>query len=461
MKRLVVCEHARIERRSEREPGRFDAERLEGRLYDRLHAFDHKEREEWDRVFEWGDGYARTTQWVGVVQVPGLQVEILPKIDVSIDERSRSESEEEHGEARQNLLYMLALSGNIPVRSRDVARLATRRAPLSETLSAIFAERLRSELLLGPERGYLEHELNLRCFKGKLLVAPQVLHNSAHKERFYCRFDEFSDDTLMNRIFKASCQLLLEATRSPSTQDALRRCLLLLDNVSEVEVQEADFSRIAINRQNERFADLLRFSQLLFSGRSPTVQAGAARTFSLLFDMNKVFERFLAAFMNRYVARDLDVRIFPQAAQHKRYLMESGGSGVLRLEPDLLVETTDGRNLVVDTKWKRLVPGSRGLGGVSEGDLYQLHAYTKRYGCRRSVLLYPQVGGLEPRDFDVLDKEGQKEERIAVRFVDLHRNLNLEEERRKLAEALKEMVLEGLELPGRAGVGDTDQGSAA
>jgi len=339
------------------------------------------------------------------------------------------------------------VSGDVPVRRRDVARLAVRQAPLSETLAAIFAQRLKQELLRGPEKSYLEHEANMRSFKGKLLVARQTLHNTAHRERFYCRFDDFSDDTLMNRIFKASCRVLLEVTRTPPTQDLLKQCLLLLDDVADTEVQDSDFSRIAINRQNERFEEILQFCRLLLLGRTPTVQAGGTKTFSLLFDMNKVFERFVAAFLRRYVAQRFPgVQIFPQAAHHKRHLMESERAGVLRLEPDILIEDSGGRRLVMDTKWKRLTAGNRGRGGVAEADLYQLYAYTRRYGCQRSVLLYPHAPGLEARDFHVLDSEGNRKEQVAVRLVCLQRNLHKENERVTLADELEKVVRDGLDL---------------
>ena len=63
---------------------------LERRLYDRLKRFDQSQRDEADRVFSWGDDSARTQQWVGVIQVPGLQVEILPKVDApGADESAR------------------------------------------------------------------------------------------------------------------------------------------------------------------------------------------------------------------------------------------------------------------------------------------------------------------------------------------------------------------------------------
>lgn len=447
MRHLVVAEHARIER--SHVGSVFDhpgVASLESRLYDRLRLFDRNQQEGRDRVFEWSDGFVRTTQWVGVVQVPGLQVEILPKIDILTSGAER-EGEPAHYQARRNLLYMLAVSGDVPVRSRDVARLAIRKAPLSETLGEIFADRLRQELLRGPERDYVEQRENLRQFKGKLLVSRQVVRNAAHRERFFCKFDEFLDDTPINRIFRASCRVLLDGTRSPATQDVLRQCLLLLDGVSDIEVQDADFGRITINRQNERFEDVFRFCRLILSGRTPTVRAGGDRTFSLLFDMNKVFERFVAAFMRRYVVAKLDgVHLFPQAVDHVRHLMTSEGVGTLRLEPDLLLEGR-GHRLVMDTKWKLLVGGKRARGGVAESDLYQLYAYTRRYGCARSVLLYPHTPGIEPRDFDVLDdREASSGERVLVRQVRLHRDLQQEPERQALADELEAIVREGLQL---------------
>lgn len=457
MKRLVVNEHTRIERGRKLGPGSPERAFLDGRLYDRLRTFDRTDREDRDRVFDWFDGYARTTQWVGVVQVPGVQIEILPKIDAPTEAEADAEGVGVRRQARRNLLYMLSITGDVPVRSRDVARLATRQAPLSETLSGIFAHQLRQELLRGPERAYQEHEANLRSFRGKLLVARQTLENAAHRERFYCRFDEFSDDTLMNRIFRASCRVLLEVTRTPATQDMLRQCMLLLDGVADATIQEADFRRISLNRQNERFEDLLRFCGLLLAGRTPTVQAGGTRTFSLLFDMNRVFEGFVAAFLSRHVAPRFDtVRVFPQARRRKLHLMRSGGTGVLRLEPDVLVVgPEEERRLVIDTKWKLLSSGGRGRGGVAEADLYQLYAYTRRYGCKRSILLYPYATGLERRDFDILDAHDQPQECIAVRHVCLHRNFHQETERAALATELEEILRWGLGLNKAGGVEST------
>ena len=390
-------------------------------------------------MFSWGDGSTRTTQWVGIIQVPGLQVEVLPKID----EADIKKDEKKQIQTRNNLLYMLSVAGQVPVRERDVARLASRRAPLSETLAAIFAERLRRELLRGPERAYMRREENLRRFKGKLLMAQQTLRNAAHRERFFCRFDEFSEDTVMNRIFRAACRVLLDSTRAPSTQDRLRHCLLLLDDVEDVFIQDELFDQITITRENERFADVLRFCRLILKKRSPTVRSGRERSFSLLFDMNRVFEDFVAAFLKKQVIPQLDgYRLYPQAKTKRLPLMKFGDKNVLTLKPDILIKTAS-QQFVLDTKWKQL-SGEGVRGGVGREDLYQLYAYTRLYKCKRSVLLYPYVVESRCRDFDIMDTSGQSTgEQVGIRFVDLRLDLYKRSDRDELACKLKRIVKDG------------------
>ena len=435
MKTLVVQEHTRIVRWDEN-GSRPSHPHVESRLYDRLKRFDQRGRSEGNQVFSWGDGRTQTKQWVGVVQVPGLQVEILPKID----EVDINGQEEKAIPARSNLLYMLSVAGNVPVRERDVARLASRKASLSETLAAIFADRLRRELLRGPERAYIRREENLRQFKGKLLIAQQVLHNAAHRERFFCRFDEFSQDTLMNRIFRAACRFLLNATHTPATQDKLRHCLLLLDDVEDIFVHDELFDQITITRQNERFDDVLRFCRLILKEHSPTTQSGKERSFSLLFDMNRVFEDFVTAFLKKQVMPGFaGYRLYAQAKTKPRCLLTSKDKCVLSLKPDILIEDErSDQRLVLDTKWKQL-SGDGDRGGVGIDDLYQLYAYTRRYKCRRSVLLYPHVREAKCRDFAIVDTSKQ----INVRFVNLSRDLHKRPKREKLACELKHIVEDG------------------
>ncbi len=452
MKRIVIPEYGQIVRwrHNNPPPGEERVAYLEASAYRRLEKCEHQFTRDGQPVFTFYKDYIQARQWVGVVQIPGLQIEILPKVDNQPSE-SRGTESDPWCEIRRNLLYMLAVSGDVPVRPRDMAELATRRAPLNETLGALFADSLLRELLRGCERNYVTYEENLRCFKGRLLVGKQLLKNAAHRERFFCRYDQLSEDTAMNRIFKAASRILLDATQTPATQDMLRHCLLVLDEVSDVRVNSDHFDRVTFSRQNERFEDLFHFCRLIIGERAPTVQSGQARSFSLFFDMNKVFERFVAAFLHDRVLPNLpECKLYPQARNNRRPLFQSEGQrGVLHLAPDILLcHKNDTRRLVIDTKWKRFAFGSPGSQeGVLNADLYQLYAYTHRFGCDQSVLLYPFVSGASEKDLHVLDDRHQRNgRRVGIRFVNLNRNLYAQDERNALTAELEQLVRKGIGL---------------
>ena len=53
--------------------------------------------------------------------------------------------------------------------------------------------------------------------------------------------------------------------------------------------------------------------------------------------------------------------------------------------------------MVIDTKWKRMTPQiDDPKQGVSQGDVYQLMAYSQLYNCPNVMLLYPHHGELPP-----------------------------------------------------------------
>lgn len=427
MKPLSLYEHGVLRpRRDDEDEAHFgDAwERVvPARWYDRLRRYDLARGEE-KQVFRWEHGRARARQWVGVIQRDDITLELLPKVereDGDTDERVRS-----------NLLWFLTLSGSVPNRARDMARLHTRSATLLDALSDLFAQRLLDELLQGPARAYVTREENLRRFKGKLVVPAQIARNAAHRERFVCRFDELSEDTDLNRVLRCACGVLVRRARRPATQEALMRCLEELDAVSVIPVQVARrvAARVVVDRQSERYLDVFTFARLVLDDESPEPQAGATGTFSLLFDMNVVFEAFIAGFLRRHVVPTLDGwNLAAQGRGDRRHLLAQDGveraAGMILLKPDLLLVGPEGRRVVIDTKWKTVHPrGASNRKRPPDADFYQLHAYAHRYGGDLNVLLHPQSREPVRERYRALDHEGSRGRAIQVHTVDLHRNFS-------------------------------------
>jgi 5-methylcytosine-specific restriction enzyme subunit McrC len=147
----------------------------------------------------------------------------------------------------------------------------------------------------------------------------------------------------------------------------------------------------------------------------------------MLFDMNQVFERFIAAFMHKHIPPVFEnVVVIPQAKHRKTHLLQHGSKGRLILKPDILIEQHNKPALIIDTKWKALTTGTKtGRGGTSREDLYQMHAYSQRFGVAHSTLLYPWVPGEHSREFDVINESGTASNKtISIRYVNVSRPLN-------------------------------------
>jgi len=96
---------------------------------------------------------------------------------------------------------------------------------------------------------------------------------------------------------------------------------------------------------------------------------------SLLFPMEKLYERFVASCLRRHLLPDAVSRA-PAASE---FLCMHEGNRMFRLEPDLLVEH-EGRHWVSDTKLKRLDATDRAnKSGLSQADLYQPFAYGMKH----------------------------------------------------------------------------------
>lgn len=447
MLRVTVLERGRIVRADSEadnvELGTPSRRVLPQRLYDRLYRSEGAREDRGEAaVFRWRRNQGLVGPWVGVMQIPGLQLEILPKTE----ELAAQESDEEVRDLRSNLMEMLLRAGLGAVRARGVADLALKRGNLHDQLVDAFLERTLFELRRGLDRGYATEENNLATLRGKLVLSRHVALNAAQKARFYCRHDVLTEATQISVRLKQACRVLAARALPVAVQVKCQQVLALLDDVPDQPFRHREPAPV-LTRQNERFSDIYSFACMLLEGLAPDARRGEVETFSLLFDMEQVFERYIAAFLaSEVMPRFSDASLYPQAKGHRHSLYLDGQDKVLRMAPDLLFVHESGgaqTTLIVDTKWKRLSEeeGAR----PSRADLYQLYAYLHRYDCQRAFLLYPQAAGVPPRDLQALARHaGDHVGTVGMRFVNLNRKLWTREGKTALAEELARIVHEGL-----------------
>ena len=342
-------------------------------------------------VYRAGGWALRASQYVGVIRVGNATIQILPKIYQS---SSSAPIEVRAREATANLLHMLAYAGFIQVRESDQANLLRQESDWFELLTYLFATHLRDEWRRGPVRSYITIEDELPLLKGKWRLDVQ-LRRPERKHRFAVAYDEYTVDIPLNRIFRFVVERLSRLTRSSVNARMLGELRALLDDVTLLPVAStADADRVAFSRLTARYEPLLNLARLFLDGGALQTASGDTRLFAFVFDMNAVFEGFIAGFLHRHrlIALPPELQgsaLAVQARGKQLHLAVTANQPVFRLKPDLLFHQNNQTMLIADTKYKRLHVTERKL-GISEADFYQMFAYARRYACPHVVLLYPQ-----------------------------------------------------------------------
>jgi 5-methylcytosine-specific restriction enzyme subunit McrC len=163
------------------------------------------------------------------------------------------------------------------------------------------------------------------------------------------------------------------------------------------------------------WADLLKLARLLLGNRFQTTTYGEAAGFSLLFEMNTLFEEFVGSIVQTIARRE--ARPVTLQGPRNHALTDSSGIGRFATIPDIMMD-----DWIIDTKWKHLTPVAKDPElGIDQGDVYQLMAYAAVYKRKKLMLLYPHhesVGGEAGHlaDFRV---SGTDSARLVVASLDL------------------------------------------
>ena len=317
--------------------------------------------------------------YVGLIQMQnGYQIQVLPKIDFGMASDRRNE------ETKRVFLKMLRSMKDFPSKVFNDANLKMDRMTLYEVFINMYLQEVRSLVKHGIKSAYVEREDNLRFYKGKLVVNEQIKQNAAHGERFYVRYDEYLVDRAENRLVKATLLKLQGISTSAENQKEIRQLLTAFEMVHASVNYQKDFAKVVIDRNTKDYDMLIRWSKVFLLNKSFTTFSGGHNARALLFPMEKVFESYVAQQLKKTLF-DLDWEV---SAQDKGYyLFDSPRQFALR--PDIVITRDDRSKVILDTKWKSLIDNPRANYGISQSDMYQMYAYSKKYDTPEIWLLYP------------------------------------------------------------------------
>lgn len=318
--------------------------------------------------------------YVGLIQMKnGYQIQILPKIDFGFDDDGNTKT-------KSVFLKMLQSMKDFPSKVFNAANLQADKMNLYELFIKMYLQEVRQLVKHGIKSDYIEQVDNLRYYKGKLLVEKQLKENLIHKERFYVSYDEFLPNRPENRLVKATLEKLQKVTSSAENSKEIRQLLNAFEMVDVSSNYKKDFSKVVINRNTKDYEMLMKWSKVFLMNKSFTTFTGSTTSRSLLFPMETVYESYVAQKMKKVFCPDG----WTVSSQDKGQYLFVEPRKQFALRPDIVIEKNY-KTIILDTKWKRLVDNERVNYGISQSDMYQMYAYSKKYNVPDIWLLYPMT----------------------------------------------------------------------
>ncbi len=345
-----------------------------------IEALDHAQRVVGVEAFRWtGRSRIKATQHVGMLATVGIRLEILPKIEgLGL------------GETRRALVRMIGVAWDVPVRDGEVTGHDSQDRDLLELLIGLFTRRLQEQVRRGLSRAYRVREDDLSRLRGKMDVTQQFTRLAASPQKLACQYDEFTADTTLNRLLLCAITFLRRRSLRADTQRLLNEIAAHFEDVQLVSAAQAMVGEIEPDRANRRWQIPAKLARLLLSRIYQTAHSGKRDGIALLFDMNLLFEAYVASLARR-VCAPLGYKVRAQGPQRCLAHNEAGRSAFLT-KPDLYIER-DGYVVVLDTKWKH-IDASRPNLAVAQADAYQMHGYAHVYASHSAILLYPHHQGI-------------------------------------------------------------------
>ena len=275
----------------------------------------------------------------------------------------------------RNVYYMLSYAFKI-LNKQGYKKVATEKFKnYADLCSAILINGTSSLIKKGLGREYVLKTETTAAVKGKIDISSSIKEQSMIKRRLVCEYDEFSENSYMNRIIKTTMLKLLHADIAPERKNKLRKLLMYFANVDVLDVNLINWN-VRIDRNNQEYRMLISICNLIINGLLQTQSDGKVKMMDFLDEqrMCRLYEKFLLEYY-RKEHPELNA-----AASEIKWNLDDDYC-------ELLPKMKYYENITATNYDKE---------GVRSGNLYQIFTYVKNYdkdntGNVAGMLLYAET----------------------------------------------------------------------
>ena len=336
------------------------------------------------------------TQYVGVVQIDDLCIEILPKLDNSTNDKAQWQSA---------LIEMLRVTKRLSVANVGDANVNKQNVHLLDIFFDLFLTEVDILKRRGLIKKYRFETENTFALKGKIQFAKHITANLAHQERFYNSHLVYDYDHLIHQVFSVALDIIESMSGGNALFAKCKSTRLDFPDVKAINVNIVTFSKIEKSRKTAPYERALEIARLIIMNYAPNVKHGKEKMIALLFDMNVLWEEYVFYRLKSFANEEVKV---------KSQVSRAFWRGV-SIRPDIVIETRNNEMYIIDTKWKNLMAGK-----PSTHDLRQMYVYNEYWGAIKSLLLYPSVNSSQPHFSNFENKcDGDVTHQCGIGFVSI------------------------------------------
>lgn len=327
-----------------------------------------------DKYFDLRHNGIKFNQYVGVIQVEGLVIEILPKID-----KYEAEDESTKTKWQSILIEMLRVTKKLKIKQVGQANVSKQSIHLLDIYFEWFLNEVQLLIYQGLIKQYYKETGNVKVLKGKLEFAGHIQKNLVHKERFYTTHQVYAKDHLIHQILGQALAIIATLSKGNYLYSKCKTIQLDFPEVKSIKANQNTFNKIPKSRKIAPYETALAIARLIILNYAPNVSSGSEKMLALLFDMNNLWEEYILVQL-QHACQNKDIQVYGQNSK-------PFWDGV-HIRPDIVLEQKivgdQNKILVIDTKWKNIEQSQ-----PSTHDLRQMYVYNDYWKSNKAILLYP------------------------------------------------------------------------
>lgn len=352
--------------------------------------------------------------WIGVVKYKNTNIQILPKLIYTSEYDEKSDNGHARACILRNLIYMLSYTQKLEIKTNSESKLFSSKNPFLEVLIREYAKSLFDCLKRLTPKNYIREENNLNYLKGKLKFSENIRYNCANEAKFYCEYDDYSENNPLNQLFLYVSTCLYNISEDSNNRKILRFIINYYSAIELVRFDKFKTNNIKLSRNQELFKKPFNLAKMFVEHSSVDLSKNKFENITMLWDMNKLFEEFIFGIMKKF-APDLKCTVL---AQKGHRLLKDDTGKKRNTYVDILIKKGK-EKVVLDTKYKKFT----NINDFSNADVFQVSTYCLLHNAHRAILLYPQWNDNKIEDkifyLNTDDTEGQEPYSILFATINL------------------------------------------